>query len=91
MGNFDLGPISNTDNLLKGLIGIGREGELLKLVIRGPCNLTLEDMHQCTGDTSEDLRAGTFVEMEEAREEGESRVVAEPEESEEEELTSRYI
>ena len=31
------------------------------------------------------------MEMEEAREEGESRIVAESKESEEEELSSRYI
>ena len=41
--------------------------------------ISLEDARQCTGDTSEDLCTGTFMKMEEAREEGESRVVAEPE------------
>ena len=90
-GNFDLCSISNTDNLLKGPIGICGEGELFKLFIRGPGDLSLENVGQHTGDMLEDLCTGTFMKMEEAREKGESRVVAEPEESEEEKFRCRYI
>ena len=91
MGNFNLGTIHNANNLLKGPVGICGEGELLHLFIRRPCDLTLEGSCQYTGDTFEDLCTGALMEMEEAREEGESRVVAEPEEGEEEEFSCRYI
>ena len=53
--------------------------------------ISLMDTGHFNCDTFQDLCAGTFMKIEEAREEGESWVVAQPEESEEEKFRSRYI